>query len=69
MKENIKMIKKNGIGELTWPDGRKYRGSWKDGKQHGEGLFYSIKGNSWKKGIWENGKRIKWLDENVELNE
>jgi hypothetical protein len=32
-------------------------------------LFYSKKGNVWKKGIWENGKRTKWLDENVELNE
>ena len=59
--------KKDGEGEYEWPDGRKYKGSWKDGKQHGEGLFYIADKKIWKKGIWNNGKRIKWIDENINI--
>lgn len=25
---------------FLWPDGRKYVGHWKDGKQHGRGEYY-----------------------------
>ena len=35
---------KDGIGKFEWPDGRWYKGQWKNGKQHGYGIFYS-KGN------------------------
>jgi hypothetical protein len=41
-------------------DGRKYKGFWKNGKQHGEGEFYQQKENVWKKGIWGEGKRVRW---------
>ena len=34
---------------------------WANGKQHGEGKFYNAKGKS-KRGLWEDGERIKWLD-------
>lgn len=44
------------------PDGRKYVGSWLNGKQHGEGTFWFQNGEK-KRGKWEDGKRIKWLDE------
>ena len=27
----------NGLGIMTFPDGRKYLGQWKDGKKHGNG--------------------------------
>ena len=38
------------------PDGRKYVGNWKNGKQHGEGEYTNKVGVT-KKGIWNNGKR------------
>lgn len=44
-----------------WGDGRKYDGRWENGVQHGEGLFYDTDGNA-KKGLWENGKRLKWIE-------
>jgi len=65
---DYKEDKKDGEGEYNWPDGRIYKGRWKNGKQHGEGLFFCVKKNVWKKGIWENGKRIKWIDENVNID-
>ena len=64
---NYKDDKKDGEGEYEWPDGRKYKGFWKNGKQHGEGFFYVPKKNIWKKGIWENGKRVKWIDEPTDI--
>lgn len=53
--------KKEGYGIFRWADGRIFKGNWKNGKQHGEGEFYNPKCGENKKGIWENGKRIKWL--------
>ena len=55
--------KKEGYGEFEWDGGKKYKGFWKNGKQHGEGMLYSVKAKAWRKGIWENGKRIKWIKE------
>lgn len=48
-----------------WADGRKYSGEWKMGKQHGKGKYILSEG-SVKIGIWEDGKRIKWVDEGDE---
>jgi len=45
-------------------DGRKYKGMWKNGKQHGEGEFFHPKENSWKRGIWNEGKRVRWTNDN-----
>ena len=53
--------KKDGLGIFKWPDGRIFKGYWKDGKQNGEGEFYNKEDGVWRKGIWENGKRIQWL--------
>jgi hypothetical protein len=44
-------------------DGRKYRGFWQHGKQHGEGEFSNNSEMTWRKGLWENGKRVRWLSE------
>lgn len=44
-------------------DGRKYKGFWKNGKQHGEGEFFHIKENCWKKGVWMEGKRVRWTND------
>lgn len=45
-------------------DGREYNGYWKNGKQNGEGLFYSPEEKKWKKGIWNEGKRVRWINNN-----
>ena len=54
------MDKKQGFGIFSWVDGKKYIGEWKNGKQHGRGKFVSERGYE-KTGFWENGKRIRWL--------
>ena len=54
--------KKEGFGTFEWADGRKFKGYWKNGKQNGEGEFYNPETRETKKGIWENGKRIKWIE-------
>lgn len=60
-KESSLRINKNGHGIFIWPDGKEYAGNWKDGKQHGEGVYKTEKGEA-RKGMWNAGKRIKWLD-------
>ena len=55
--------KKEGTGSFEWNDGRKYQGMWKNGKQHGEGEFFNPKENSWKRGIWNEGKRVRWSND------
>ena len=37
---------------------------WKNGKQNGEGEFFHPKENSWKRGIWNEGKRVRWTNDN-----
>jgi len=46
---------------LTWDDGSKYEGLWKDDCFHGKGTFYSEEGKVLLKGIWEKGKFKGWL--------
>ena len=55
--------KKDGIGLFEWPDGKKYKGEWKNGKQHGLGEYFNVNTKTWRKGMWEFGRRKKWLDE------
>ena len=38
-----------------------YEGMWKNGKQHGEGTFFNIESNTWNKGVWDEGKRVRWI--------
>lgn len=52
--------KKDGYGVYLWADGRKYQGYWRDGKQHGIGKYITSNETKW--GIWEEGKRTKWID-------
>ena len=51
---------KHGHGEMKWSDGRKYVGSWVDGRQDGEGVFTNSDGLS-KKGKWKNGKQFRMV--------
>ena len=61
--------KKEGIGKYTWKDGRVYLGFWKSGKQNGLGRYTNPNEKKDKFGIWENGKRTQWLDEEELKNE
>ena len=61
--------KKEGIGKYTWKDGRVYLGFWKLGKQNGLGRYTNPNENKDKFGIWENGKRTEWIDEEELKNE
>lgn len=45
--------KSNGHGVLTWPDGSKYDGHWKDNKREGKGTWISADGDKCD-GIWRN---------------
>ena len=56
------MIKKKDMGHFFWPDGRIYEGMWKNGLQNGEGELFDPNLNKKRKGIWRNGKKIKWLE-------
>lgn len=39
-----------------------------NGKQHGEGRYLSAEGQA-RKGVWKEGKRVKWLDGPEEGND
>ena len=52
---------RHGQGLYTFGDGREYVGGWEKGKQNGEGS-YKDKTSTRRKGVWQDGKRIKWLD-------
>jgi antitoxin component YwqK of YwqJK toxin-antitoxin module len=40
---------------LTYPDGNRYSGSWKDGKPDGIGTLYNKSGQIIQKGLFKNG--------------
>ena len=59
---NYKCGKKNGYGVFRWKDdGKIYRGEWKNGKQNGKADYYN--GDIWRKSIWFEGKKIKYVDD------
>jgi hypothetical protein len=45
----------DGKGVFTWPDGRKYIGSYLNDVKHGPGEFFWSDGRKFI-GVWENGK-------------
>ena len=49
---------KEGQGTLCWPDGRKFQGQWKAGKQHGHGE-YTDKDGKVSRGVWKDGKPVR----------
>ena len=46
----------SGEGEFTWPDGRKYKGSYKNDKKEGYGEFFWADKRIYK-GLWKDGKQ------------
>ena len=54
--------RKHGFGSYVWADGRQYVGEWLNGKQHGEGKYKQANGQGFKTGVWQDGKRVQWLE-------
>ena len=46
------------------PDGRRYEGQWKNGKQSGRGTYYNSKGEV-TNGEWKDGKCINTENSNT----
>ena len=46
----------NGYGIMTYPNGSKYEGEWKDNKKEGFGTFYYSYGSTYR-GYWKNNKK------------
>jgi len=46
----------NGLGVMTYPDGHKYVGEWKDGKKNGQGTYTYPDGQKYV-GRWKDDKR------------
>ena len=55
----------NGLGIMTFPDGRKYLGQWKDGKKHGNGTLTHSNGTKFV-GEWKESKMWNVIKYNVE---
>lgn len=45
----------DGVGEFSWPDGRKYKGKYLDDKKHGHGIFEWPDAKKYE-GNWAYGK-------------
>mmetsp|Transcript_12133 Transcript_12133/g.23047 ORF Transcript_12133/g.23047 Transcript_12133/m.23047 type:complete len:355 (-) Transcript_12133:151-1215(-) len=54
---------KQGVGIYTWSSGKRYEGGWASGQQHGAGFIFEPGSTQGRKGIWENGKRLQWIEE------
>ncbi len=60
--------KKHGYGIYIWADGRRYEGWWYKAKQFGLGKYIVPADGRERYGLWEDGKRIEWFDqEKVDL--
>jgi hypothetical protein len=58
--------KREGAGKMTWKNGNKYQGDWKDNLQHGRGLMTYWDGSRYN-GEWRMGQRhgegeMNWID-------
>ena len=51
----------NGDGIYTFPDGAKYVGEWKDGKQNGQGTLILPDGDK-HVGLWKDGELQRLVD-------
>ena len=63
--EFYKNDKKEGFGIYYWPNNRFFIGFWKAAKQNGPGKY--IKDNKIKYGVWNDGKREKWFENEEEF--
>ena len=45
---------------MTWENGEKYIGKWKDGLMHGKGTYVWANGSRYA-GKWEKGKMLEYF--------
>jgi antitoxin component YwqK of YwqJK toxin-antitoxin module len=60
----------NGLGFYYYPNGDADNGEWKNGKRHGEGVYYNDK-DLFIDGFWENDNKIvnnNMKEKNVLIN-
>ena len=50
----------HGFGIFRYKDGKIYKGEYRHGKQHGEGILIEVD-KSKRKGEWVKGERIRWI--------
>ena len=58
---------REGFGLYYLLDNSFYVGFWKDGLRNGMGKY--IKGKSVKYGVWKNGKKEKWFNNEEDFND
>ena len=54
---------------FRWKDGRTYKGEWFEGKQHGIGYYKESVDVKERMGMWDHGKRERWISEDELLQE
>lgn len=64
---------KHGYGEITFANGKFYKGEWLNGKMHGQGVYGNLNDSKilnqqGRKGEWYSGTRVKWLEAVGEVN-
>lgn len=57
----------DGIGSLTYPNGDKYKGNFKNGRPYGWGIYYFQNGHKYKGYFDERPKGIGYLNENYDM--
>ncbi|MEZ4851227.1 MAG: hypothetical protein R3B93_21955 [Bacteroidia bacterium] len=57
MRALLPIEKRNGRGTLTYADGSRYEGYWKDNEEHGQGKMYWSSQDKTYDGNWVNGVR------------
>ena len=57
----------NGIGSLTYPNGDKYKGNFKNGRPYGWGIYWFQNGHKYKGYFDEHPKGIGYLNEDYDM--
>ncbi|NDE01769.1 MAG: hypothetical protein EBZ91_08470 [Gammaproteobacteria bacterium] len=52
----------DGIGQAVFRNGERYRGQWKRGLYHGQGILFGLDGSRQKAGRWESGRFVESTD-------
>lgn len=61
----------DGFGSYRTSGGKEYTGYWRSGLQHGIGSYVTDKDGCrlQRRGIWENGQLVRWLDDDIEVKD